>query len=96
MIDFDSGDFGKSSDFFRDFLRIRYHWDGIFWWDEISWDFYPADRGFFEIWGFLSPGIGDFYPLNFLGMGIFGDGDFFRGMGYPTKKATSDPNILYL
>ena len=83
MIDFDSGDFGKSSDFFRDFLRIRYHWDGIFWWDEISWDFYPADRGFFEIWGFLSPEF-------------FGDGDFFRGMGYPTKKATSDPNILHL
>ena len=76
-----------------------------------SGDFYPGDRGFFEILGFLSPGIGDcfksgdFYPGNwgfvkiwwflsrgsgffgdFLSPGFFGDRDFFRGMGYPTKK----------
>ena len=35
----------------------------------------PGDWGFFQIWGYLSPGIGDF-----LGM------SFFRGMGYLTKK----------
>ena len=55
--------------------------------------FYPADRGFFQIWGFLSPGIGnffkseDFYPQDFLEMGIFrGLKLSFLGWGYPTKK----------
>ena len=40
----------------------------------------------FKIWGFLSPGIGDFYSRDFLGIGIFRGLGFFRGMGHPTKK----------
>ena len=76
-----------------------------------SWDFYPGDLGFFKFLGFLSPeigdfvksgffipGIGDFYLWGFLGMGIFRGWDFFRGMGYPTKKPplTSDVEFYEL
>ena len=41
----------------------------------------------------LSPGIGVFYPRDFLGMGIFrGWGFIFVGWGYPTKK----PPLVYI
>ena len=44
-----------------------------------------GDRGFFQIWGFLSRGF--FWDEDFSGMGIF-----FRGIGYPIKK----PPLHYL
>ena len=64
------------------------------------WGFCPGDWKFFQIWGFLSPRLGifipgDFYPRdfrqipgvgNFWGWSFSGDGDFFPGMRYPTKK----------
>ena len=58
-----------------------------------SGDFYPWDWGFSKIWGFSSPGVGDFYvgawgflspgflpnPLDICEIpGIFWDGDFLE------------------